>query len=95
MTVLQVADLRFGYAGDTLFAGVTFSLELGERVALVAPNGSGKTTLLRLLAGELEPDEGSVVLRRDATLMVPGSSPGSPARGCGRRDCSRSPVDGT
>jgi ATP-binding cassette subfamily F protein 3 len=68
MTVLQVADLRFGYAGDTLFQGVTFSLALGDRVALVAPNGSGKTTLLRLLGKELEPDAGSVVLRRDATL---------------------------
>jgi ATPase subunit of ABC transporter with duplicated ATPase domains len=70
MTVLQAADLRFGYAGDTLFEGVTFSLEIGDRAALVAPNGSGKTTLLRLLAGELEPDVGSVVLRRDATLAV-------------------------
>ena len=68
MTVLQVADLRFGYAGETLFEGVTFSLAMGDRVALVAPNGSGKTTLLRLLAGDLDPDAGSVVLRREATL---------------------------
>src|ERR1700694_1397979 len=68
MTLLQVADLRFGYAGDTLFESVTFSLALGDRVALVAPNGSGKTTLLRILAGEIEPDAGSVVLRRDAAL---------------------------
>jgi ATP-binding cassette subfamily F protein 3 len=68
MTVLQVADVRFGYAGDTLFEGLTFSLEAGDRVALVAPNGSGKTTLLRILARELEPDAGSVVLRRDAAF---------------------------
>jgi ATP-binding cassette subfamily F protein 3 len=68
MTVLQVADLRFGYAGDALFEGVTFSLAAGDRVALVAPNGSGKTTLLRILGRELDPDSGSVVLRRDATL---------------------------
>ena len=68
MTLLQVADLRFGYAGETLFEGVTFSLALGDRVALVAPNGSGKTTLLRLLGKELEPDTGSVVLRREATM---------------------------
>ncbi|HTB72005.1 MAG TPA: ABC-F family ATP-binding cassette domain-containing protein, partial [Polyangiaceae bacterium] len=68
MTVLQVADLRFGYAGDALFEGVTFSLAIGDRVAMVAPNGSGKTTLLRIVARELEADGGSVVLRRDATL---------------------------
>src|SRR5579872_6933833 len=68
MTALQVADLRFGYAGDTLFEGVTFSLSAGDRAALVAPNGSGKTTLLPILAGEIEPDAGSSVLRREATL---------------------------
>ncbi|HEX3770172.1 MAG TPA: ABC-F family ATP-binding cassette domain-containing protein [Polyangiaceae bacterium] len=68
MTVLQVADLRFGYAGDTLFEGVTFTLSTGDRVALVAPNGSGKSTLLRIVAGEIEPDAGTASLRRDATL---------------------------
>ena len=68
MTVLQAADLRFGFAGDTLFESVTFTLSLGDRVAIVAPNGSGKTTLLRILAGEIEPDAGSAILRRDATL---------------------------
>jgi ATP-binding cassette subfamily F protein 3 len=68
MTVLQAADLRFGYAGDTLFEGVTFTLSLGDRVALVAPNGSGKTTLLRILAREVEPDGGTAVLKRDSVL---------------------------
>ena len=68
MTLLQVAGLRFGYAGDLLFDDVTFSLAAGDRVGLVAPNGSGKTTLLRLLAGELDPDAGAVTLRGDSTL---------------------------
>ena len=68
MTVLQVADLRFGYAGDTLFENVTFSLAQGERAALVAPNGAGKSTLLRLVAKELEPDGGSAVVRREVKV---------------------------
>src|SRR5215469_16133975 len=81
MTVLQVADLRFGYAGDTLFDGVTFSLALGERAALVAPNGAGKSTLLRLIASacpappsgaeeleHVEPDAGSVVVKKETTV---------------------------
>jgi ATP-binding cassette subfamily F protein 3 len=68
MTLLQVGGLRFGYGGDVLFEDLTFSLAAGDRLALVAPNGSGKTTLLRLLSRDLEPDAGSVVLRRDATL---------------------------
>src|SRR6185437_4649898 len=64
MTVLEVANLAFGYGADQLFQGVTFSLQAGERAALVAPNGAGKTTLLRLCARELVPDAGSVVVRR-------------------------------
>jgi len=68
MTVLQVADLRFGYAGDTLFEGVTFTVAIGERAALVAPNGAGKTTLLRLIAGEMDPDGGTAVIKKDVTV---------------------------
>jgi ATP-binding cassette, subfamily F, member 3 len=68
MTVLQVADLRFGYAGDTLFDGVTFTLATGERAALVAPNGAGKSTLLRLLAKEVEPDGGTVVVKKEVSV---------------------------
>jgi ATP-binding cassette subfamily F protein 3 len=68
MTVLQVADLRFGYGGDTLFENVTFSIALGERAALVAPNGAGKSTLLRLIGKELDPDRGTVVVKRDVTM---------------------------
>ena len=68
MTVLQVSDLRFGYAGDTLFDNVTFTLAIGERAALVAPNGAGKSTLLRLLAKEVDPDGGTVVVKRDVSV---------------------------
>src|SRR6266545_2663722 len=68
MTILQVADLSFGYGASRLFQGVTFSMALGERVALVAPNGAGKSTLLRLIASELSPDQGSVVVRRGTSV---------------------------
>ncbi len=68
MTVLQVADLGFGYAGDTLFENVTFTLSLGERAGLVAPNGAGKSTLLRIIAKEIDPDRGSSVLKKESTL---------------------------
>jgi ATP-binding cassette, subfamily F, member 3 len=68
MTVLQVADLGFGYAGDTLFENVTFTLALGERAGLVAPNGAGKSTLLRIIAKEIDPDRGSSVLKKECTL---------------------------
>ena len=68
MTVLQVADVRFGYAGDTLFENVTFTLAIGERAALVAPNGAGKSTLLRIIAKEIEPDQGSSVIKKETSF---------------------------
>ena len=70
MSLLQVADIAFGYGAERLFQGVTFRLNQGQRAALVAPNGAGKTTLLRILAGELVPDEGSVVLDKLASLAM-------------------------
>jgi ATP-binding cassette subfamily F protein 3 len=68
VTVLETADLAFGYTGTPLFQGVTFRLNAGERASLVAPNGAGKSTLLRILAGELSPDRGSVVLKKDSRV---------------------------
>ncbi len=53
MTVLQVDHVTFGYGADLLFEDVSFSLALGERLALVAPNGQGKSTLLKIIAGLL------------------------------------------
>ncbi len=44
----------------TLFSNVNFRIDAGEKVAIIGPNGIGKTTLLRILAGDLEPDTGTV-----------------------------------
>jgi ATP-binding cassette subfamily F protein 3 len=81
MTVLEVANLSFGYGANQLFQGVTFSLEVGERAALVAPNGAGKSTLLRLIGRELTPDAGSVVVRRGARVAYARQSHELPPQG--------------
>ena len=62
MTLLQVDHVSFGYGAEVLFEDVSFSLGAGERLALVAPNGQGKSTLLRIVAGEVAPDEGRVLM---------------------------------
>src|SRR6478609_5895884 len=46
--------------GRTLLDDVSFRIGEGTTAALVGPNGAGKTTLLRLVAGDLQPQEGSV-----------------------------------
>jgi ATP-binding cassette, subfamily F, member 3 len=68
LSLLEVSNLSFGYSNERLFQGVGFRLELGERAGLVAPNGAGKSTLLRVIAGELDPDEGTVTLKKGSTL---------------------------
>ena len=60
MALLQVADLTKHFAADPLLDGVALRIDRRDRIGLVGPNGSGKTTLLRILAGELEPDRGTI-----------------------------------
>ena len=73
--MLEARDISFGYVkGEPLYEGFSFSVEPGERVALVAPSGFGKTTLCRLLAGYEAPWSGEV-LCGDAPLPTVGPCP--------------------
>ena len=60
--MLEARDITFGYSVDEpIYAGFSFAVEPGERVALVAPSGFGKTTLCRMLAGFERPTLGEVL----------------------------------
>lgn len=65
MNYLSVEDLSKMYGDKVLFSDLTFGLERGDKVGLIAQNGSGKTTLLKVLAGMEEPDSGTVIFRKD------------------------------
>ena len=54
--------------GNNILDGITFQVERGERVGLLGRNGAGKSTLFKILTGELEADEGDVVLARNSRL---------------------------
>lgn len=59
---LVVAEqLGKSLGGRPIVKDLDLRLGPGQRLGLLGPNGSGKTTLLRLLAGTLEPDEGTIV----------------------------------
>jgi len=60
MSLITVSSLSKSFGAEDLFAGVTFSVAKGARLALVGPNGIGKTTLLRIIIGQEEPSGGTI-----------------------------------
>jgi ATP-binding cassette subfamily F protein 3 len=58
---LRLEALGKAYGDKRLFRGLDLELSRGEKLALVGPNGAGKSTLMRLLAGQEQPSEGTVV----------------------------------
>lgn len=61
-SALEVHGISFGYNGGLLLKNISFSVAVGELIALVGPNGSGKTTLLKIMLGLLPPGSGEVKL---------------------------------
>ena len=63
MTDISVKDLVKGFEiGSNVLDGLSFSITSGEHVGILGINGSGKTTLFRILTGEQDYDEGSVMI---------------------------------
>ncbi|MGE4133364.1 MAG: ABC-F family ATP-binding cassette domain-containing protein [Bdellovibrionales bacterium] len=52
------------FSSRSLFEGLTFSIEAGERVGLIGPNGAGKSTLLKILAGKADLDGGRLSVKK-------------------------------
>ena len=65
--VLNVEALTKRFGDRTVIHDLSFEIEPGAILGVIGPNGTGKTTLLRIIAGELEPEEGRVVLGPSVT----------------------------
>ncbi len=68
MNFLSAENLSKAFADKTLFEGISFGLDQGQRVALIGVNGSGKSTLLKIAAGVEVPDSGRVSYRKGLKL---------------------------
>ena len=63
--LLQVEQGQVGYNGSTILKQLNFNLAPGDRIGLLGPNGAGKSTLIKLLAGELDLQQGHLQRAQD------------------------------
>jgi branched-chain amino acid transport system ATP-binding protein len=72
--VLVASDLVKRFGGVTAVDRVSLAVRRGEIVGLIGPNGAGKTTLFDLIAGELAPDDGRIILNGRAVERATAQS---------------------
>ncbi len=68
MNYLSVENLTKSFGERVLFEDLTFGIDKGEKVAVVAKNGNGKSTLLKIICGDGTEDIGRIVYRKDIRL---------------------------
>ncbi len=82
MALLNLQNIQIAFGGPPVLAGVELLVEPGERICLLGRNGEGKSTLLKILSGDLEPDEGAMIVQSGVnvarlTQTVPLQLPGT------------------
>ena len=70
MNYLSANNLSKSYGIRTLFSNVSFHVNEGDQIALVAKNGSGKSTLLKILAGKETSDTGEILFNKDVKVLL-------------------------
>lgn len=70
MHYVSVEGLTKSYGIKPLFENISFHIEEGDKIALVARNGSGKSTLLKILSGKETADEGKVWINKDVNVAL-------------------------
>lgn len=68
MGLIDVVDVRKVYSGDLLFEHVSFSVNAGEKVALIGNNGTGKTTLVKMILGQEPYESGTISITNKTSI---------------------------
>ena len=76
-TLLKLNSVSVAFGGLLALGGIDLDVAQGERLAVLGPNGAGKTTLFNVVAGDIRPTSGSVLIKGvDCTLMPSRRRPG-------------------
>ena len=73
MNLLSVEGVGKTFQDKAIFENISFGINQGQKIALIAKNGSGKTTLLKVIAGEIMPDQGEVNQRKELRVSFFGT----------------------
>jgi len=87
---LQIENLTKSYGDRILFDSVTFGVNQGDKIGVIAKNGTGKSTLLRIIAGKESPDSGTVTFRNDLRTAMVEQTPVFPPEATVLEACSDS-----
>ncbi len=79
MPYLILDDVSLAYGHWPLLDGAALVLDKGERIGLIGRNGAGKSSLLRLVAGDIQPDDGSIWCQPGLRLAHVAQEPDFPA----------------
>lgn len=70
MNYISAENLTKSYGIKTLFEDISFNINEGDKIAIVAKNGSGKSTLLKIILGKEITDSGEVVINKDVQVVL-------------------------
>ena len=68
MNLLSVEDISKSYGEKVLFKSISFGVNKGQKIALIAKNGTGKTSILDIIVGKDNPDTGNVIFRKGTQI---------------------------
>lgn len=68
--IIRFNDVTFVYGKKPILHEATFSVRRGAKITLMGQNGAGKSTMFRLIAGELHPEEGDVIVENGLTMAM-------------------------
>ncbi len=68
--LINCHNLTKSYGQEPLFNEISLGIGERERIGIIGPNGSGKSTLLKILAGQVEPDSGTMSVRKGTRVVT-------------------------
>ena len=68
MALINLRKIQLGFGGPALLDNLDLAIERGERICLLGRNGAGKSTLMKLIAGELQADDGEFSVQQGAVI---------------------------